>query len=212
MHHVALDRAGADDRHLNDQIIEAARAHAGQEVHLRAAFHLEHPKRIRVAQHVVDRRVFGRQVRQIVTRAVVHSDQIERLADAGEHSQRQDVDLEDAQRFDIVLIPGDHGAVGHGGVFDGHQFIEAALGHDEPAHMLRQVAGEALDLEDQLHRLGQARIGRVEARGEAGINRRFDIGRAKIPPRGTQTGRTAAAALQRHEVPAEPRQHQRHDR
>jgi hypothetical protein len=41
MHHVALDRAGADDRDLDHEVVETARAHPGQEVHLRAAFHLE---------------------------------------------------------------------------------------------------------------------------------------------------------------------------
>jgi hypothetical protein len=40
--HVALDGAGADDRDLDHQIIEGARPHPGQEVHLRPAFHLKH--------------------------------------------------------------------------------------------------------------------------------------------------------------------------
>jgi hypothetical protein len=41
MHHVALDRAGAHDRDLDHQVVEAARPHPRQEVHLRPAFHLE---------------------------------------------------------------------------------------------------------------------------------------------------------------------------
>jgi hypothetical protein len=46
VHHVALDRAGADDGHLDDEVVELARFQARQHVHLRAAFHLEHADRI----------------------------------------------------------------------------------------------------------------------------------------------------------------------
>jgi hypothetical protein len=36
MHHVALDRSGPDDRHLDDQVVEGARLDARQHRHLRA--------------------------------------------------------------------------------------------------------------------------------------------------------------------------------
>ena len=42
MHHVALDRPGAHDRHLDHQIVEAARFQTRQHGHLRAAFDLKH--------------------------------------------------------------------------------------------------------------------------------------------------------------------------
>ena len=61
VHHVALDRAGADDRHLDDEVVEAARPHPGQEAHLGAGLDLEDPERIGAAEHVVDRRVLGRE-------------------------------------------------------------------------------------------------------------------------------------------------------
>ena len=46
MHHVALDRARAHDRHLDDEIVEVARLQARQHVHLRPALDLEHADRI----------------------------------------------------------------------------------------------------------------------------------------------------------------------
>ena len=143
VHHVALDRAGADDGHLDDQIVEFARAHARQEIHLRPAFHLKHPHRIRVAQHVVNDRVFGRQGRQRIAGSVMALDQVEGLADAGQHAQRQHIHLQDAERVDIVLIPFDDGAVLHRRVLNRAEFIQPPLGHDEAAHMLGQVAGES---------------------------------------------------------------------
>jgi hypothetical protein len=54
MHHVALDRAGAHDRDLDDEIVEGARPEAWQHRHLRPALDLEHPDRIGTRQHVVD--------------------------------------------------------------------------------------------------------------------------------------------------------------
>ncbi len=42
MHHAALDRAGAHDRDLDDQVVKAARLKARQHAHLRARLDLEH--------------------------------------------------------------------------------------------------------------------------------------------------------------------------
>ncbi len=49
--HLAHDRAGADDRHLDHQVVEARRLHARQRRHLRARFDLEHPDGVGGAQH-----------------------------------------------------------------------------------------------------------------------------------------------------------------
>ena len=64
--HVALDRAGAHDRDLDDQVVECARLQARQHVHLRPAFDLEHADAVAPAQHVVDRRIVARDRRSSV--------------------------------------------------------------------------------------------------------------------------------------------------
>ena len=56
MDHVSLDGAGADNGHLDDQIIEGPRFQPGQHGHLGPAFHLEDPDGIGLAQHVKDLR------------------------------------------------------------------------------------------------------------------------------------------------------------
>ena len=61
----------------------------------------------------------------------------------GQHAQRQHVDLHQAQRVDVVLVPLDEGAVLHGGVADRHGLVQPPLGQDEAADVLRQVAREA---------------------------------------------------------------------
>ena len=62
--------------------------------------------------------------------------QIKGFAQAGEHAKAQHIDLKDPQRVDVVLVPANHRAVLHCGVFDGHQLVQPAFGDDKAAHML----------------------------------------------------------------------------
>ena len=47
MHHLPDDRARADDRHLDDEVVEARRLHPRQGRHLRSALDLEDADRVR---------------------------------------------------------------------------------------------------------------------------------------------------------------------
>ena len=99
---------------------------------------------------------------QVEGDAVMRAQQLEGLADAGEHAQRQHVDLEHAQRVEVVLVPFDDGAVGHRRVLDRHQLAQGALRDDEAADMLAEVAREADQLLGQLEGQAQGRVGGVE--------------------------------------------------
>ena len=90
--------------------------------------------------------------------------QVEALADAGQHAEGQDVDLEDAERVEIVLVPFDDRAVLHRRVLDRRQFVQRPVGDDEAAGMLGQVAREADQLERQQQGAAQGGVGRVEPR------------------------------------------------
>src|SRR6266481_8969063 len=54
MHHVALDRSGAHDRDLDDEIVKFFRPEPRQHRHLGAALDLEHADRVGTRQHFVD--------------------------------------------------------------------------------------------------------------------------------------------------------------
>ena len=140
---------GRDDGDLDHQIVEPARTQARQHVHLRPAFDLEDADAVALAEHVVDPRILLRDARQGMGLSVVGLDQIEALADASEHAERQDVDLEDAERVDIVLVPFDEAALRHGAIADGHGFGQRALGQDEAADMLAEMPGHADQLPGQ---------------------------------------------------------------
>ena len=57
--HVPLDRTRADDRHLDDQVVELLRLQPRQHAHLCAGFDLEDADRVGPLNHLVNRGVFG---------------------------------------------------------------------------------------------------------------------------------------------------------
>ena len=164
--HVALDGAGPDDGDLDDQVVEAPGLQARQHGHLGPALHLEDAHRVRPAQHVVDLRDLLGDLGDVGQPGPVgpRRDHLEGLAQGGQHAQGQDVDLHQAQGVDVVLVPLDEGAVGHGGVADGDHLVQPAPGQDIAAHVLGQVAGKAQQLAGQGGRAADLRGVRVQPR------------------------------------------------
>lgn len=91
--------------------------------------------------------------------------QIKALAQAGEHAQAQDVDLEHPRGVDVVLVPLDDRAARHGGVLDGDQLAQRGAGDDEPPDVLRAVAREAQELRGERHEPSQRGVVGVQAQG-----------------------------------------------
>ena len=162
MDHAALDGAGPHDRHLDDEVVVLPGFQTRQHRHLRPALDLEHADRIGLAQHVVDGGVRGIHAERRPL-AIVLLDQVEALAQAGQHAEAQHVDLVDLQGVEVVLVPFDDGTVVHGRILDRHQLVEPALGEDEAADMLRKMARKAAQRRRQFERQRQPRIGRIEA-------------------------------------------------
>ncbi len=94
--------------------------------------------------------------------AVMRLDQGEGLADAGEHAEAEHIDLQQAERIEIVLVPFDEGAVLHGGVADGDDLRERPARQHEAADMLGEMAGEADQLLRQLEAGREQRIFGIE--------------------------------------------------
>ncbi len=136
MHHVALDRPGADDGDLDHQVVEGLRAQARKHGHLRAGFDLEGADGVRTADHGVGGRVVGGQGGQGPELATVALDQGEAAAQGAEHAEGEHVDLEQADQVQVVLVPLDDGALGHAGVLHRHQGVEGVFGDHETAGVL----------------------------------------------------------------------------
>ena len=162
MHHVALDRAGAHDRHLDDEIVELFRLEARQHRHLRAALDLEHADRVGALDHRIDAGLLGRNGRQRQALAVMLVEELEALRQRGQHAEREHVDLENAERVEIVLVPFDRGALLHRRVHDRRDLVEPVAGDDEAAAVLGEMTRKAGQLARQLQRQRQRRIGGIE--------------------------------------------------
>ena len=87
MHHAPLNGTGAHNRHFDHQIIKGLRFHAGQEIHLRPAFHLKHPNRIGATQHVIGVLILLWDGPNTQGFALMLGDQIKGFADTGQHAQ-----------------------------------------------------------------------------------------------------------------------------
>ena len=162
MHHIALNRPRSDDRHLDHQIIERTWAHTRQKIHLRARFHLKHTQTVCFAQHIIDAAILGGQGGQIKIPPIMTPQKIKGFAQTTEHSQGQNIDLQNAQGVNIILIPCDDGAILHRGIFYGHKRIKPPFGNHKAPHMLAEMAGEADNLAHQIHHQAQMRVIRIK--------------------------------------------------
>ena len=164
MDHAALDGPGPHDGHLDHQVVEPARLQSRQHRHLGPALDLEHAHGVGTADHVVGFLVLVLDVLQREGIAAPLAHEIEAAAQRREHAQRQHVDLEQAHVLQVVLVPLDDGAVGHGRVFHRHQPRELALRQHETAHVLAQVPGKAAQGFGQLQPLPHPQFADVHAR------------------------------------------------
>ena len=113
-------------------------------------------------EHAVDGRVFGGNRGQARRAAIVLVHEVEGATNAGQHAERQYVDLQDTEGIEIVLVPLDGGAVLHGRVHDRTDFVEPVAGDNKPSDMLGQVPGKTRDLLGHRHHLRHGAFGRIE--------------------------------------------------
>ena len=94
----ALDRPGANERHLHRQVVEVLRQRARQHLHLRPRLDLKDACRLGVLDGVVDLGVVeadAREVEALVSRA---RDLVDAALDRREHPQPEQVDLQESPR------------------------------------------------------------------------------------------------------------------
>jgi hypothetical protein len=93
---------------------------------------------------------------------MMRAQQVEAFADAGQHAERQHVDLQDAERVDIVLVPFDEGAVGHRAVADRHGLGQRPSVRMKPPTCCDRWRGMPIICSVSGARAIQMRIGKVE--------------------------------------------------
>ncbi|MDR9160943.1 hypothetical protein FEP45_06023 [Burkholderia multivorans] len=145
MHGAALNRPRPHDRYLDHEVVVFARLQARQHRHLRARLDLEHADRVGAADHVVGVVVVARNVVEperlpVRLQAAPRGDHVECAMQRRQHPEREHVDLQQAERFEIVLVPLDHAPPVHRGILDRHEPRELAAADHETARVLRQMA------------------------------------------------------------------------
>ena len=143
VHHLADDGAGADDGYLHDEVVEACGRVVRYGSHLRAALHLKHSHGVRLAQRLVDKRVFG-QHGKIHVLAVMARNQLNAILENGHHAQTEQVHFDEAEVCAVLLVPLDHGAAWHGGALDGDDAVEHSGADDHAARVLAEMTRQIL--------------------------------------------------------------------
>ena len=111
MHRPTLDRTGADERHLDNQVVERARLQAGQRGHLGPALDLEDTDGVGATDHLVDVVLLG-DLRQFHLGPVELADQVDAVVQCAQHSQAEQVELHQTCCGAVVFVPLQHGAQG----------------------------------------------------------------------------------------------------
>ena len=141
----SLDRSGADEGDLDDEVVETARSQPGQRGHLRPALHLEEPNRVTAAQHVVDRILLGDHG-EVDLVVVVGGDGVDGPVDRLEHPEAEKVELHETDCRGVVLVPLEHGPVLHARPLDRADLRDRPVADHHAAGMDAEVAGKALQL------------------------------------------------------------------
>ena len=162
MHHLTLDRPRANERDLDDDVVEAARLETRQGVHLRAALHLEDPHRVRRAEIVVHGLVVEVERPQVDRVAAHRVDVLEAVLDERKHAKPEEIDLHEPHRFDVVLLPLDDGTVLHRRRLDGHDRRQRLGGEHESAHVDGPVARNVVHPFDDRRQRAHARVVGIE--------------------------------------------------
>ena len=80
---------------------------------------------------------------------MVPAQKIKTATQAAQHAERQAIDLQQSQGFEVVLVPLNDGAIRHRRVFHWHQLPQRLFGDHEAADMLGEVAWETTQLIEQ---------------------------------------------------------------
>ncbi len=142
----ALDRAGPDDRHLDRQVLQALRPGAAQRLHLRPTLDLEHAGGVGFLDAVVGVRIVIGDPREIDLLSARTRHQFDAPLDGREHSQAEQVDLQEPGVGARVLVPLDDLTSLHRCRHDRAATDQRPRGDDHPAGVLAQVTRQSVGL------------------------------------------------------------------
>ena len=179
VHRIALDGARPDEGDLDHQVVEAARLDARERPHLSPALDLEHPDGVSPAEHVVDGVVL-REVAEVDDDPLVLGHQVDHPMEGAEHPEAEQVELHEADRRTVILVPLQHAAPRGAAPLDRAHLDHRPVAQDHPGRVDPEVARPVEHV--HRHRRHQRRHGCGRARVRGGRRRSRADGRP-IGPR-----------------------------
>ena len=146
----ALDGSRANQRHLDNEVVEIARLQTREGRHLRPRFHLEHPDGVRPLQHLVHGGLAEVEVCEIDVKVFVFGDEIDHVVQSREHPQAEQVELHQTRRRTVILVPLQNTSVGHPGPLDRADIGNRSIADDHSTGVNSEVTRKAFDLRGQL--------------------------------------------------------------
>eukprot|EP01022_Parablepharisma_sp_SALTPOND_P029433 TRINITY_DN734_c3_g1_i1.p2 TRINITY_DN734_c3_g1~~TRINITY_DN734_c3_g1_i1.p2 ORF type:complete len:1458 (-),score=543.13 TRINITY_DN734_c3_g1_i1:22429-26802(-) len=150
-----VHRTGTVQRHQGDDVLETVGTGVLQHALHAAAFKLEHGDRLGLGQQFVRGPVVQRQLGQVELGQgwIEHADVAHRTVQDGQRGQAQEVELDQADGFHIVLVILRH----HAGIaalgIERAEIGQLARGDQHATGVHADIAGDALDLLGQAHQL-----------------------------------------------------------
>ncbi len=152
VHRTALDRAGADQRHLDHEVVELARLEPRQRGHLGPRLDLEHADGVGPAEHGVDVVVLG-DGGQVDLVATVVTDEVDGVVQRRQHPEAEQVELDEAGAGTVVLVPLEHRPLVHPCPLDRAHLDHRTVADDHAAGMDAEVTRRVLHLGGEVEHL-----------------------------------------------------------
>jgi len=164
--HARLQRAGAEQRDQRDDVLEGVGLQLLDQVAHAARFELEDRGGLAALEQRVGRRIVGRQRGDVdgclAEFRAARVDRLDRPVDDRQRAQAEEVELDQPDRFDVVLVELRDQAFAAG--FREHRRVvrQRAGCDDDAAGMAAGVARQVLELEREIDQLLDVLIGRIQ--------------------------------------------------
>ncbi len=147
VHHARLQRPRPVERHQRDDLLEAVGLQTLDQILHPAGFQLEHRGGLVILQQAEGVRIIQRDRVQVHALLGIHlADVLDRPVDDGERTQAEEIELDQADRLDIVLVEVRHQRSAVVFAVQWREIGQRGGCDHHPARMLAGVAGQALEL------------------------------------------------------------------
>ena len=150
--HVGLDRTGAEERDVDDEVLEPLRAELADELALARALDLEAAEGVRGPDQPERRLVVERHLLTVVevdAHLLDPADLVDGMGHRGLHPDAEDVELEQPERLDVVLVELTHRKADPARL-DRGAVEQPGVGQDHPARVEGDVSGQSVEPLDEV--------------------------------------------------------------